>query len=40
MPKTSVDLCKLIGFDADESACDTECQIDERISKESLRIAA
>ena len=40
MPTASVDLCKLIGLDADESACNTEGQIDERISRESLRIAA
>ena len=40
VPSASVDLCKLIGVDADESACNTEGQIDERISRESLRIAA
>lgn len=40
MPNASVDLCKLIGLDADESACNTEGQIDERISRESLRVAA
>lgn len=36
MPKSAVEICKLIGFDAYESVCITKGKIDERISKKRV----